>query len=725
MVGNIVVQKKEEQKGGTSMNKDTNQKNNFSIAQYPEKIEEERLKTFQILQQNIFEAHKMFQKSLTESHMRFLQASEDAIKYMAGVRTDTKISYCENGQKYPTEPPEKNYSHEEIKNHEHIADREEKQENQEEIQSFNFRKILFETISEHTGYPEEMLDMSMDMETDLGIDSIKKIEILSALKSKIPDSEEMDTDKLAVVRSLQEILDYGREDLSKNLEEKKKRPLNEKSENNDIFRYIPVIIPAVAAGVAMESISLCCPLYIVPDNRGISGHLSELFKKIGIDVIVTDNVPTDALSIIYLKGLDTVREDSHNSHLEVNEKAFHYARICGKNLFNDRDKRGFFVTVQDTGGDFGFSGNKGISGSGLTGLIKISSREWENACVKAIDIECGSKNPREIAKAILDEIIYGGPELEAGLKENGERITIKTEQTGEAVKNFPLQNDDVLLVSGGARGVTAACLYELSISKKLRVAIFGRTEVTDEPDFLGNYRTEAELMKGLMENYNREGKKILPLEISREANKILSVREIKENIRKIERNGSDVEYFSIDIRNYEALKKAVCKIREKWGSIKGIIHGAGVLADKYIHEKTEEQFREVFCTKVTGFYNLLEATEEDRLTHICCFSSVSAIYGNKGQADYSMANEVLNKVCKKIYIQKKGKCLVKSINWGPWDGGMVTNSLKAHFKSKAISLIPLKEGAGLFVDEFSNIDTSVEVIISSAKRLNLEMSHGR
>ena len=57
-----------------------------------------------------------------------------------------------------------------------------------------------------------------------------------------------------------------------------------------------------------------------------------------------------------------------------------------------------------------------------------------------------------------------------------------------------------------------------------------------------------------------------------------------------------------------------------------------------------DQFMKVFDTKLQGFRNLLQATANDKLTHICCFSSVSARIGNVGQVDYAMANEILNKV---------------------------------------------------------------------------------
>jgi NAD(P)-dependent dehydrogenase (short-subunit alcohol dehydrogenase family) len=51
----------------------------------------------------------------------------------------------------------------------------------------------------------------------------------------------------------------------------------------------------------------------------------------------------------------------------------------------------------------------------------------------------------------------------------------------------------------------------------------------------------------------------------------------------------------------------------KLGPITGLIHGAGVLHDRLIVDKTVEQFRQVYATKVEGFKNLLSATEADRL----------------------------------------------------------------------------------------------------------------
>jgi len=67
---------------------------------------------------------------------------------------------------------------------------------------------MLEIVNEKTGYPEEMLELGMDMEADLGIDSIKRVEILGAMTDKFPQLPELDQNALSEMRTLGEIVDY-------------------------------------------------------------------------------------------------------------------------------------------------------------------------------------------------------------------------------------------------------------------------------------------------------------------------------------------------------------------------------------------------------------------------------------------------------------------------------------------------------------------------------------
>jgi hypothetical protein len=82
------------------------------------------------------------------------------------------------------------------------------------------------------------------------------------------------------------------------------------------------------------------------------------------------------------------------------------------------------------------------------------------------------------------------------------------------------------------------------------------------------------------------------------------------------------------------------------------------------------------------------------------FSSSTARFGRKGQIDYAMANETLNKMAV-VEARRRPGCRVVSFNWGPWDGGMVTPRLAKVFAAEGIGLIPLADGARYAVRELA------------------------
>ncbi len=67
---------------------------------------------------------------------------------------------------------------------------------------------LLEIVSEKTGYPTEMLELNMDMESDLGINSIKRVEILGAMQTRLPELSKADTSVLTQLRTIGQIVEY-------------------------------------------------------------------------------------------------------------------------------------------------------------------------------------------------------------------------------------------------------------------------------------------------------------------------------------------------------------------------------------------------------------------------------------------------------------------------------------------------------------------------------------
>lgn len=462
-------------------------------------------------------------------------------------------------------------------------------------------------------------------------------------------------------------------------------------------------------------------LAVVDDGEGVAGVLAEMLENRGVRARVTREPAeaSESYGVLYLGGLRKVREAG--AAIAINQEAFLWARAVGERLAAEN---GLFVTVQDTGGDFGLGGQLGVLAwaGGLPALVKTAALEWPACELKAIDVECDGLEAREIANRVLEELCAGGPEIEVGLKFDGSRITLVGGELPSDDRRPPSPSrwsvrqeltDSVLVVSGGGRGVTAACLNALASEVKVKLVLLGRTSLVPESFETRGAQSEVELTRLLFSESNARGESPLPKELKNRARSILARREILETIDALESKGALVKYIEVDVQDEAELRSRLAEVRREWGPVCGIIHAAGVIADKPIVEKSPEQFSKVFRTKVEGLRALLKATEDDPLRLICLFSSVAARAGNVGQSDYAMGNEVLNRVARSDAIRRRD-CRVKSIGWGAWDGGMVTPELRRHFEQHGVPLIPVELGARHFVHELSLPEPEVVVVPRNA-----------
>ncbi|MCW5319209.1 KR domain-containing protein [Nostoc sp. KVJ3] len=286
-----------------------------------------------------------------------------------------------------------------------------------------------------------------------------------------------------------------------------------------------------------------------------------------------------------------------------------------------------------------------------------------------------------------------------------------------------INSSSVFLVSGGARGVTSECVIRLAQQYQCKFILLGRSPIIEfEPDYVQNYFDESGLKKSIMEYQLSQAQKPTPISVQKIFNQISASREIKNTLSRVQQAGGSAEYFNIDITDYVSLYAKVTH----FSAITGIIHGAGNLADKLIEKKTEQDFEIVYAAKVQGLENLLSCVNISQLQHLILFSSTSGFYGNVGQTDYAMANEILNKSAHLIQ-QKYPNCHVVAINWGPWENGMVTPELKKAFTERNIGIIPIEIGTQMLVKELnSGNQVTPQVLIASpitppATKLNSEL----
>ncbi len=583
--------------------------------------------------------------------------------------------------------------------------------------------LMLEVVAAKTGYPAEMLAPSMELEADLGIDSIKRVEILSAVKSRVPGLPEVDAARMASLRTLQEIVDFlqaqGNDDASRSPDaatetrtetEAETAPHREaQATSPSLLRFAVRAVETPATGLAMPGLFGGAPVVVTPDGGVARALVSALVAK-GVAATVADTVPSDARAVLFLGGLGEA--SSVDDAIAINRRAFTTARAAAAHLF---DRPATFVTVQDTGGDFGLSGACGVRAwlAGVGALARTVAAEWPDASVKAIDIERGGRDDDAIAEALVAELLDGGPALEVGLAADGHRRTIESVAAPLRAGPGGIREGAVFLVSGGARGVTAASLLALAEEAHPRFVVLGRTPLAEEPAWASGRAEEAALKHAALDAAKRAGESVTPREIGRRVAGVLAAREVRQTLGQLEAAGAQARYRAVDVRDAEALAAVLEETRRTFGPIEGLIHGAGVLADALLRDKTDAQFAHVFDTKVLGLRALLDATRDDPLGWLCLFSSVAARVGNAGQGDYAMANEVLNKVAAVERVRRGGRCLVRSVGWGPWDSGMVTPALKQLFEARGVALIPRSVGASALVGELRGEAADVEVVLGA------------
>ncbi|WP_299404361.1 SDR family NAD(P)-dependent oxidoreductase [Acaryochloris sp. IP29b_bin.148] len=283
--------------------------------------------------------------------------------------------------------------------------------------------------------------------------------------------------------------------------------------------------------------------------------------------------------------------------------------------------------------------------------------------------------------------------------------------------NSSIDSNTTFLASGGARGITAAAVIKLAQTYSCKFILLGRTTLTgDPPAWAEEKQDEATLKQRIFEQLQAQGEAATPVKVQAVYRSLTTQRDIRATLNAIDQAGGKAEYLSVDVTDAIALQQKLQPCLERWGPITAIIHGAGNLADKRIEKKTEQDFERVYAPKVVGLDHLLQSVVPEQLRYLILFSSVAGFYGNAGQTDYAIANEILNKTAH--WMQPRyPNCHTVAINWGPWDSGMVSPALQRAFAERGIETIPLAVGTQMMVDELSLEHRETQVVIGSPLKM--------
>ncbi|MER5388151.1 SDR family NAD(P)-dependent oxidoreductase [Saccharopolyspora sp. NPDC002686] len=370
------------------------------------------------------------------------------------------------------------------------------------------------------------------------------------------------------------------------------------------------------------------------------------------------------------------------------------------------DARAAFVAVTRLDGILGYSGvdlESAVTG-GLPGLVKTLAAEAPAVFCRAIDL-----HPDLAAQRCVELVLADLSDVDRGLHQVGydaegvRRTVVRGSEPGAdpelpaCAPIAPPGPDDLLVVSGGGRGVTAECAIGLARRFGTGLLLLGRTPLdADEPTWASGV-PESQLKAAIAARLREDGGKPTPRDVQPVYQKLVAQREIRRTLSAVREAGAFVEYLTVDVADSDAVSAALAEHRDR---ITGVVHGAGALSDRLLVDKTAADVDAVFAPKLSGLRSLLRAVDQDRIRHVLLFSSVAGFFGNRGQSDYAMANESLNRLACTL-SRDLPAANVASLNWGPWAGGMVTPELARMFRERGLEPIPVDTGVQIVVDHFA------------------------
>ncbi|WP_405364685.1 SDR family NAD(P)-dependent oxidoreductase [Kitasatospora sp. NBC_00039] len=366
---------------------------------------------------------------------------------------------------------------------------------------------------------------------------------------------------------------------------------------------------------------------------------------------------------------------------------------------------------------------------GLRGLFRTLAAEYPHLSARLVELD-RTGDPVLAAELLAAELRAADREpvvlrTSAGrrgltLRESGLGVLGSTGAgpAGDGVAEaeaLGLDRDAVVLLVGGARGITARFAATLAAASRCRLELLGRTAPPEGPE---DPVTAAAGDRAALRAVLARGGMPLP-EVDAAASGLLAGREVAATLAELDAFGARAAYRTVDVADAAALRQAVKEVHAEHGRLDGVVYAAGVIEDKVFAEKSPASFGRVFTTKAEGARALLEALAElpagPRFTVL--FGSIAAVLGNRGQADYAAANDALEGLGARWAQQTGHRAL--TVHWGPWapsgrHGGMVSPELAHSYADRGVKLIAPDAGSLALLRELAWGEPGLRSVVYTA-----------
>jgi enediyne polyketide synthase len=230
---------------------------------------------------------------------------------------------------------------------------------------------------------------------------------------------------------------------------------------------------------------------------------------------------------------------------------------------------------------------------------------------------------------------------------------VSGQATPGSAAGTPLDATDVLLVTGGGKGITAECAIAMATDSGASLALIGRADPAADA-------------------------------------------ELAANLARMTAAGITHRYERADVTSAEQIAAAVERFRAELGEVTAVLHGAGRNEPKALTGLSEEDFRATLAPKIKGLNAVLDAVDQDRIKLLVTFGSIIGRAGLRGEAHYSTANDWMSELTVDFGV-KHPQARVLALEWSVWSGAGMGERLGVVEALMRDGITPISTDAGIAV----------------------------
>jgi acyl transferase domain-containing protein/NAD(P)-dependent dehydrogenase (short-subunit alcohol dehydrogenase family)/acyl carrier protein len=595
---------------------------------------------------------------------------------------------------------------------------------------------VLDIVAEKTGYPKDMLDLDLDLEADLGIDTVKQAEMFASVRAAFGIARDANL-RLRDFPTLAHVIQFAKERQPQAAPPTAAVGVPAAAPQPGTIEAASPVPRRVPVPVLRPPLALCKPtgvtlgagsrVVLMPDRGGVTTELANRLARMGCEVLRM-NAATDIeawLAAGPIHGVYWLPALDHEGDFQaLDQTAWHEAverRL--KSLYavmrTLSEPGAFLVSATRLGGQHGYDDAGAVAplGGAVTGFTKAYKWERPEALAKAVDFE-RLKPPAEIAQALIDETLRDPGAVEIGYKA-GERWTIVLEErpASGGLPGLHLGKETVFLITGAAGSIVSAITTDLAAASGGTFYLLDLVPepAEDDPDLKRFVSDREGLKRELFGRLQAHGERGTPAAIERELAALERAQAARAAIDAVRRAGGQAHYFSVDLTDATAVARVIEEVRKRSGRIDVLLHAAGMERSHFLPDKDRREFDLIFDVKAGGWFNLLRAIGDMPLKTAVAFSSIAARFGNRGQTDYSAANDLLCKLISSFRTTRPATRGI-AIDWTAWAGiGMASRgSIPKTMEQVGIEMLPPEAGIPIVRRELTEGGSGGEVLIAKS-----------